>query len=95
VKTTTVILFFIFNINIARSQIVKDTIILWISPPIFNNSGLPQQKAKVFTNCTPTKQDTLDFGEILDLDWYNKLEQGLQNALDSFRLSRKLKNKKL
>jgi len=69
----------------ATAQRSKDTVIVWYSPPVYDNNLLVQKKARVFTNCIPTHQDTIDFGERLDIEWFESFNNGLQQALDSFR----------
>jgi hypothetical protein len=63
----------------------SDTIIVWYSPPIYDKDLGITKKARVFTNCIPTHQDTIDFGERLDIEWFERVNSGLQQALDSFR----------
>ena len=62
----------------------KDTNIIWYSPPAYDKELRVMKKAKVF-NRIPTREDTIEFGEQLDINWFENINSGLQQALDSFR----------
>lgn len=62
----------------------SDTTIVWYSPPSYTKDLLVQKKAKTFDHI-PTHQDTIEFGERLDIEWFENVNNGLQQALDSFR----------